>query len=99
VYGFADEAHVFLTFKAPPETVHRIVPKNLKRVSFEDYKRQMPGSNLVPPSWWKAPDTSTTEIYLLSPDYGAGQKFASETTLMTYQGETNAVMYFYIGID
>src|ERR1700719_1989474 len=31
VYSFADEGHVFLTFKAGLETFHRIVPKNLRR--------------------------------------------------------------------
>ena len=99
VYSFADEAHVFLTFKATPETVHRIVPKTLRRVSYGEYGRKMPGNNLVPPSWWKAPNESTSEIYLLATDFGEGKRFATETILVSYDNETKTVMYFYLGID
>src|SRR5207237_1520401 len=49
VYSFADEGYVFLTCKAGPETAHRIVPKNLKRVSYAEYGREMSGNNLIPP--------------------------------------------------
>jgi hypothetical protein len=90
---------VFLPFKAAPETMHRIVPKELKKVSYKDYNREMPGNSLVPPSWWKPPNESTSEIYLLATDFGAGRHFATETTLMTYDAETKTVMYFFLGID
>ncbi len=99
VYGFADEAYVFLTFKAAPETVHRIIPKDLKKLAYEQYEREMPGTNITPPSWWRRPTATTSEIYLFSPNFGDGKRFASETTLMTYDQNTQTVMYFYIGID
>jgi len=99
VYSFADEAHVFLTFRAAPETIHRIVPKYLKKVRYDEYCREMSGNNLTPPPWWKPPDQSTNEIYLLSTDFGQGKRFATETTVMTYDHQTKTAMYFYLGID
>jgi hypothetical protein len=87
-FSFADEGHVFMSFKGSPETVHRVVPKELKKVSYAEYCREMPGNNS---------NEKTTEIYLLVSDLGAGRRFASESTLMTYDTETKTVMYSSLG--
>jgi hypothetical protein len=99
VYGFADEAQVFLTFKAEPETVHRIILKDLAKITYQQYEREMPGTNINPPRWWRRPTISTSDIYFSSPNFGDGKRFASETTLLTYDENSRTVMYFYIGID
>ena len=99
VWSFADEGHVFMRFEASPETFHRIVPRKMKKVSYSDYKKTMPGSNLKPPAWWSPPTEATSEIYISVPDFGHGGQFASETRLMTYDAATGTAMYFYIGID
>jgi hypothetical protein len=71
----------------------------MQKVSYSDYKRKMPGNNLDPPSWWQPPTASTSEIYLRVPEYGHGDHFASETTLMSYDAPTKTALYFYLGID
>lgn len=99
VWSFADEGEVFIRFEASPETVRRILPKAMQRVSYADYKKKMPGNNLHPPSWWQPPTATTSEIYLRTPDYGHGDHFASETTLMTYDAPRKTALYFSLGID
>lgn len=99
-WSFADEGHVYLRFHASDQTFHRILPKQLTKASYEQYRRQMPISNLSLPNWWIPPAETTSEIYLLR-DYGSvsGKGFASETTLMTYDHGTSTVEYYYLGID
>ena len=100
VWSFADEADVHLQFQASTETFRRLLPKDLRRVTLEEYNSQMPIiSGHTWPSWWRPVGESTTEIYLLNTGFGKGKKFASETTLMTYDANTRVVQYFYIGID
>jgi len=97
--SFADSEHTFMRFEANPETFHRIVPKHLKKVSFADYRKEMPGNNLDPPSWWAPPTENTSEIYLFVPDLGSGKRFGSESELLTYDTATKTAMYCFLGID
>jgi hypothetical protein len=97
--SFADSEHTFMCFKASPETFHRIVPKHLKKVSFADYQKEMPGNDLDRPSWWAPPTESTSEIYLFVPSWGSGRRFAAESELLTYDTTTKTAMYFFLGID
>jgi len=99
VWSFADTSDVFIRFEASPETLHRVLPKAMQRVSYADYKRRMPGNNLDPPAWWRPPNSTTSEIYLRVPESGHGDHFAFEKTLMTYDASTKTAQYFYLGID
>ena len=99
VWSFADEGEVFMRFEASPETFRRIVPEKMEKVSYPDYKKKMPGNNLKPPAWWSPPTEQTSEIYIAVPDFGHGERFASETKLLTYDATTETVLYFYLGID
>ena len=99
VWSFADEANVFMRFEASPETFRRIVPRDMEKVSYADYKKKMPGNNIKPPTWWSPPTETTSEIYIRVPEWGHGERFASEDTLITYDSSNNTVMYFYLGID
>ena len=98
-WGFADSAHLFLRFQASPETFRRIVPKEMQKVTFAEYQKRMPGSNVSAPDWWAPPTENTPEIFLRLPDWGNGQSFASESELMTYDPATQTAMYFFVGID
>ncbi|MHB1465324.1 MAG: hypothetical protein ACYCXU_09485 [Thermoleophilia bacterium] len=99
-WSFADSGHVYLRFQASDQTFQHILPKQLVRVSYEQYMRRMPGTNLSPPEWWIQPSETTSEIYLLNDSgSGGGKRFATETTLMTYDERTTTVEYFYMGID
>jgi len=89
-WSFADEAHVFMSFEASPETFHRILPSEMERVTFTEYRDRMPRNNLVTPPWWVAPQDDTREIYL---------RVAREDELMTYDPSAKSVMYFYLRID
>jgi hypothetical protein len=99
VWAFADEGEAFMRFEASPETFRRIVPKEMQKVSYPEYRKKMPSNNLKPPAWWLPPTEQTSEIYIAVPDYGNGRRFASETTLLTYDAPTQTAMYFYLGID
>lgn len=99
-WSFADSAHVYLKFRTTYKTFKEILPKNLVRVSFSEYMEKMPvltGESLPP--WWNSPSERTSEIYILSTDFGKGKTFATETTLTTYDSETHIAEYFYLGID
>ncbi|HEV2045093.1 MAG TPA: hypothetical protein VGQ95_00675 [Chthoniobacterales bacterium] len=98
-YSFADEEHTFMRFEASPESFHHIVPKHMKKVSYSEYQKEMPGNNLDRPSWWNPPTQKTSEIYLFVPDWGSGHHFASESELLTYDVETKTALYFFLGID
>ena len=97
--SFADSEHTFIRFEANPDTFHRIVPKHMKKVSYSDYQKEIPGNNLDAPSWWSPPTKDTSEIYLFVPDWGSGRRFASESELLTYDVATKTVMYFFLGLD
>lgn len=100
VWSFADEGEVFLRFQAGPETVHRVVPRMMQRVSYPDYCRRMPPRHIKPPAWWQPPTEATSEIYLSLPERGReGDQFGFETRLMTYNVATKTAMYFSLGID
>jgi hypothetical protein len=99
VWSFADEADVFMRFEASVATFHRILPPNMEKVSYADYKKRMPGNNLEPPPWWSPPTEATSGIYIRVPKWGHGERFASESTLISYDMANNTVMYFYLGID
>jgi hypothetical protein len=99
-WSFADSSHVYLRFHATENTFRRILPKDVPRVSYAEYREQMPViSGDSPPAWWIAPTEATSEIYLLNSAFGKGKKFASETTLATYDSSKGIAEYFYIGID
>ena len=98
-WGFADSAHVFLRFEASPDTFRRIVPQGMQKVTFAEYQKRMPGSNVSAPDWWAPPTESTSEILLRVPDWGSGRRFASERELLTYDPSTQTAMYFFLGID
>jgi hypothetical protein len=97
--SFADSSHTFMRFEASPETFHRIVPKHMKKITYSDYRKEMPGNNLNPPSWWAPPTENTSEIYLSTPEWGSGSHFASESELLSYDAGSKTVMYFFLGID
>ena len=101
VWSFADEADVHIQFQTSPETFHRLIPKDLERVTFEKYKEKMPtiAGEESAPKWWLPVTQSTSEIYLLSTEFGKGKRFATETILMTYDAPTRTAQYYYIGID
>lgn len=88
-----------MRFEASAETFHRILPKEMEKVTFADYRKRMPGNSLSAPRWWAAPRDDTGEIYLRVPDWGTGHRFASESELMTYDPGSKTAMYFYLGID
>jgi hypothetical protein len=67
VWSFADEAEVFIRFEARPETFRRIVPEKMEKVSYSDYKKKMPGSNLKPPAWCHRPASRLQRFTSLSP--------------------------------
>ncbi|MHB1326215.1 MAG: hypothetical protein ACYDGS_09745 [Thermoleophilia bacterium] len=98
-WSFADEGHVYLRFRASDETFQRILPKQLERVSYKQYKRRM-SDGLSYPDWWILPTETTSEIYYLHDSwFGGGKRFASETTLMTYDASTSTIEYYFMGID
>ncbi len=99
VWSFADEGHVFMRFEVSPETFRRIMPDDLQKVSYAEYRKRMPSSNIQPPSWWSPPTETTSDIYIGFPEFGLGKRFASETTLLTYDASSQTAMYFYLGID
>jgi hypothetical protein len=98
-WSFADSADVCLKFKTTYKTFNEILPKNLARVSYDEYTKKMPLTDESLPTWWNEPNDRTTEIYILSTDFGKGKMFATETTMMTYDSETQTAEYFYLGID
>ena len=99
-WSFADSGHVYLRFRASESTFRRIAPKDVPKVTYAQYKDQMPGiAGDSPPAWWAPPTEATSEIYLLNSNFGKGKNFASETTLVTYDKDAGIVQYFYIGID
>jgi len=100
VWSFADEADVHLQFQASPATFNHLLPKDLKQVTLEEYKTKMPDiGGHEWPAWWRPVDESDSEIYLLNTEFGKGKKFATETTLITYDAKSKVVQYFYMGID
>jgi hypothetical protein len=99
-WSFADSGHVYLRFRATESTFRRIQPKDVSKVSYAQYREQMPViSGDSPPVWWVPPTEATSEIYLLNSAAGKRKSFAWETTLVTYDKNTGTVQYFYIGID
>jgi hypothetical protein len=98
-WGFADSAHVFMRFETSPDTFRRIVPEEMQKVTFAEYQRRMPGSNVSAPEWWAPPTERTSEIFLRVPEWGSGRRFASESELLTYDPSTQTVMYSFLGID
>jgi hypothetical protein len=99
-WSFADSAHVYLKFRTTYKTFKDTLPKNLARVSYSEYQEKMTvlADESTPP-WWNSPNERTSEIYILSTDFGKGKTFASETILMTYDAETQTAEYYYLGID
>lgn len=97
-WSFADSKQVFLTFQAKPETFRRILPQNLRRMEFSDYRERMPLTGHQTPSWWRSP-TETSEIYFADSTKGLSGTFYEETTLVTFEATTGTVMYFFVGID
>ena len=96
VWSFADEGDVFLRFEASPETVHRILPKAMRRVSYPEYKQKMPVNNINTPSWWQHPTATPSEIYITVHYFRHAYHFASASTLMTYVAATNRAPDLYI---
>ena len=99
VSGFGDSYSAFIRFESDCNTFLRLLPKESKRVTLEEFQSEMPGLNLNPPSWWYTIDSTTSEIWLLRPAYSHGERFAFETTLMTYHARRRVVQYYFIGID
>src|SRR5262249_55697660 len=95
---FADCEQVFLAFKTTPETFRRILPQNVRRVSFDEYNGRMPLTSGEPPSWWQPPKAAT-EIYFADSTKGLSETFYEETTLITFDASTGTAMYFFLGID
>lgn len=99
-WSFADSGHAYLRFQAGHQTFQRIRPKDLPRITYEQYRERMPvllGDSQ--PSWWIPPTESTTEIYLLEATSGQGKSFSSETTMMSYDTNTSTAFYYFLGID
>ncbi len=90
---------VFLTFQTDPATFRRILPKNVRRIGFNDYRERMPLNGRETPPWWHPPTEATSEIYFVDWTKSMGESFYEETTLVTFEATTGTVMYFFLGID
>ena len=99
-WSLVDSAHVYLRFRSTYKTFKEILPQNLARVSYSEYREKMPAlSDPAPPPWWSGPNDKTSEIYLLAGDSGKKRLFAREATLMTYDFGTRTIKYCRLGID
>jgi hypothetical protein len=100
VWSFADTADVHLQFQTSSETFQRLLPKELKRVAFEEFLAKASDYNHAWPDWWQPINGSTTEIYWLNTSLGEkGRKFSTERILMTYDQKMRLAQYCYLGID
>jgi hypothetical protein len=100
VWSFSDTADVHLQFQTSPETFQRLLPKELKRVAFEEFLAKPSDYNHDWPDWWQPINGSTTEIYWLNAGFGEkGRKFSAERILMTYDQKMRLAQYYYRGID
>jgi hypothetical protein len=98
VWTFADSSDIYLQFKTSPDKFHRLMPTDLKRVTFEEYKADL-GYLDDWPDWWQAIDRSNSEIFVLNKSHGEGKKYESELTLMIYDAKSQFAQYYFCGID
>lgn len=99
VFSFADTRSIYLRFETDPATFRKLVPKDLPKVTREEFEARQWHESVQHPPWWQPSFASSDEIYFESRDFGKGKEFASEMTLMTYDSQRQIAYYRFLGID
>lgn len=99
VFWFADTGSIYLCFRTNISTFKRLVPKNLPRTTWVEFKEKGWHESGEHPSWWLLAVSDSDEIYWRATEFGKGGKFASETEWMIYDFQRQIGYYRFLGID
>jgi len=99
VFWFADTGSIYLRFQTDIDTFRRLVPKDLHKVTRQEFEEKRWQESNGYPSWWQSTFSSSDEIYFQASEIGHGKKFASETTWMAYDSKHQIAYYRFLGID
>ncbi len=99
VFWFADTGSIYLRFHTDIDTFRRLVPKDLKRVTKQEFEEKKWQEGNKHPSWWQSTFSSSDEIYLQESEPGNGKTFANETTWMAYDSQRQIGYYRFLGLD